>query len=40
MEDKIVQEYLTTKGGDFSKWWASLSEKYKQILIKRFGWNE
>jgi hypothetical protein len=39
MEDKIVQEYLTIKGGDFPKWWTSLSENDKEILIERFGWN-
>ncbi len=39
MEDKIVRQYLTIKGGDFPKWWASLSENDKEILIKRFEWN-
>jgi len=39
MEDKIVKEYLTIKGGDFPNWWSALSENNKEILIKRFGWN-
>ena len=39
-EDKIIEEYFTIEGGDFPKWWASLSKEDKQILIKKFRWND
>ena len=35
----VVKQYQNTKGGDFPKWWDSLSIEQKSTIQKEYGWN-